>query len=132
MKEIDPIGLHEDLKARVRRYLLTSLPISERFPLLRKQAQKALSEPDKLVKGPFVEALPDFPKGRSLQDHVKAGLLHEGFSRLKAAEFTRKLHQHQDQAIEAIVAKQHNVVVATGTGSGKTECFLYPIIDRLL
>ncbi len=132
MKEIDPIRLHEDLKARVRRYLLTSLPISDRFPLLRAQAEKALSEPDKLVKGPFVEALPDFPKGKSLQDHVEAGLLHEGFSRLKATEFTRKLHQHQDQAIEAIVGKQHNVVVATGTGSGKTECFLYPIIDRLL
>ena len=132
MKEIDPVRLHEDLKERVGRYLLTSLPISERFPLLRKQAEKVLSEPDKLVKGPFVEALPDFPKGGSLQDHVEAGLLHEGFSRLKPAEFTRKLHEHQDQAIQAIGGKHHNVVVATGTGSGKTECFLYPIIDQLL
>ncbi len=131
MKEIDPIQLHEDLKERVQRYLLTSLPISDRFPLLRKQAESALSEPDKLVKGPFVEALPDFPKSRSLQDHVEAGLLHEGFSQLKPAEFTRKLHQHQDQAIEAVVGKHQNVVVATGTGSGKTECFLYPIIDQL-
>src|SRR4051812_19213742 len=122
MKEIDPIRLHDDLKARLRRYLLTSLPISERFPLLRKQAEIALSEPDKLIKGPFVEALPDFPKGKSLQEHVSAGLLHEGFSRLKPAEFTRQLHQHQDQAIEAIVPKGKNVVVATGTGSGKTEC----------
>jgi len=132
MKEIDPIQLHEDLKARVRRYLLTALPISDRFPLLRQQAEKALAEPDKLIKGPFVEALPDFPKGKSLQDHVGAGLLHEGFSRLKPTEFTRPLHQHQDQAIEAVVEKHHNIVVATGTGSGKTECFLYPIIDQLL
>jgi ATP-dependent helicase YprA (DUF1998 family) len=132
MKEIDPIRLHEDLKDRVRRYLLTSLPISERFPLLRKEAEKALSAPDKLIKGPFVEALPDFPKGKSLQDHVESRLLHEGFSRLKPAEFTRQLHQHQDRALEAVVGKHHNVVVATGTGSGKTECFLYPIIDQLL
>lgn len=132
MNEIDPIRLHEDLNERVRRYLLTSLPISERFPLLRAKAENALSEPDKLVKGPFVEALPDFPKGRSLQDHVEAGLLHEGFCRLKPSEFTRKLHMHQDQALEAIVGKHHNVVVATGTGSGKTECFLYPIVDQLL
>jgi ATP-dependent helicase YprA (DUF1998 family) len=132
MKEIDPIRLHEDLDQRVRRYLLTSLPISERFPALRKEAQKALAEPDKLVKGPFVEALPDFPKRRSLRDFVEAKLLHEGFSRLRSAEFTRKLHEHQDRAIEAIVAKGQNIVVATGTGSGKTECFLYPIIDHLL
>lgn len=132
MKDIDPIQLHEDLKARVRRYLLTSLPISDRFPNLRKEAERALSEPDKLIKGPFVEALPDFPKGKSLQDHVEAELLHEGFSRLREAEFTRKLHLHQDQAIEAVVGKKQNVVVATGTGSGKTECFLYPIINQLL
>ncbi len=132
MKEIDPIRLHEDLRDRVRRYLLTSLPISERFPQLRKEAENALSQTDKLIKGPFVEALPDFPKGESLQDKVKKGILHEGFSRLRPSEFTRKLHQHQDQAIDSIVEKQQNVVVATGTGSGKTECFLYPIIDQLL
>jgi len=28
--------------------------------------------------------------------------------------------------------RARNVVVATGTGSGKTECFLYPILDALL
>ena len=132
MKDIDPIRLHDDLKARVRRYLLTSLPISDRFPHLREEAERALSEPDRLIKGPFVEALPDFPKGKSLEDHVKAGLLHEGFSRLKPSEFTRKLHLHQDQAIQAVVDEKRNVVVATGTGSGKTECFLYPIINQLL
>lgn len=132
MKEIDPIRLHDDLRERVRRYLLTSLPISGRFPLLRKEAELVLSGHDKLIKGPYVEALPDFPKGKSLQDHVKSGLLHEGFSRLRDVEFTRKLHQHQNQAIESIVGKHKNVVVATGTGSGKTECFLYPIIDQLL
>ncbi len=132
LKEIDPIRLHEDLKERVRRYLLTSLPISDRFPVLRAEAEKALSAQDKLVKGPFVEAMPDFPKGKSLKDHVGSGLLHEGFSQLRSVEFERKLHKHQDDAIKAIVGGQQNVVVATGTGSGKTECFLYPIIDHLL
>jgi len=132
MKEIDPLRLHEDLEARVRRYLLTTLPINERFPILRKAAQTALAQADKLVKGPFVEALPDFPKGRSLKDYVESGLLHEGFSGLKPAEYCRKLHQHQDAALTSVVKDGHNLVVATGTGSGKTECFLYPIIDRLL
>jgi ATP-dependent helicase YprA (DUF1998 family) len=132
MNEIDPIRLHEDLEQRLQRYLLTTLPISDRFPLLRKAAQSALSEPNKMVKGPFVEALPDFPKGSSLENHVQTGLLHEGFNRLKPEEFKRKLHKHQDLALEAVVKNQQNIVVATGTGSGKTECFLYPIIDRLL
>ncbi len=132
MNEIDPIKLQEELQSRVRRYLLTSLPISERFPFLRAEAEQALAQTDKLVKGPFIEALPDFPKGRSLKELVTAGLLHEGFGQLKPAEYTRPLHQHQETAIHAIAGKRQNVVIATGTGSGKTECFLYPIIDQLL
>ena len=38
---------------------------------------------------------------------------------------------HQQQVFEAVKAGQH-VLVATGTGSGKTESFLYPIVDDLL
>ena len=43
----------------------------------------------------------------------------------------RRLHKHQEQAIRA-AASGGNYLVATGTGSGKTESFLYPIIDFLL
>jgi ATP-dependent helicase YprA (DUF1998 family) len=41
------------------------------------------------------------------------------------------MYLHQQQVFEAVKAGQH-VLVATGTGSGKTESFLYPIIDDLL
>ncbi|HKM52384.1 MAG TPA: DEAD/DEAH box helicase, partial [Isosphaeraceae bacterium] len=37
---------------------------------------------------------------------------------------------HQQQVFESVKAGEH-VLVATGTGSGKTESFLYPIIDDL-
>jgi ATP-dependent helicase YprA (DUF1998 family) len=30
------------------------------------------------------------------------------------------------------IAKRQSTLVSTGTGSGKTECFLYPIISRCL
>ena len=43
---------------------------------------------------------------------------------------TRPLHAHQEQAIRKVAAGR-NVVVATGTGSGKTESFLVPILDAL-
>ncbi len=132
MKEIDPLQLHDDLKQRVLRYLLTALPISERFSKVRQVAGKTLSEPDKLVKGPFVEALPDFPKGKSLKQLVESGSLHEGFSKLSQEEYGRPMHLHQQHAVEAVASNGQNVIVATGTGSGKTECFLYPIIDSLL
>jgi ATP-dependent helicase YprA (DUF1998 family) len=41
------------------------------------------------------------------------------------------LYGHQETAIRSIVAGQ-NTLISTGTGSGKTECFLYPIISKAL
>ncbi|MBO4541054.1 MAG: DEAD/DEAH box helicase, partial [Bacilli bacterium] len=41
------------------------------------------------------------------------------------------LYRHQIEAIER-VEKGHSIVVTTGTGSGKTECFLYPILDQII
>jgi ATP-dependent helicase YprA (DUF1998 family) len=47
-------------------------------------------------------------------------------------EFQRALHRHQEQSLEILIKNRQHLVVATGTGSGKTECFLYPILDSLL
>ena len=41
------------------------------------------------------------------------------------------MYLHQEQVFEAVKAGQH-VLVSTGTGSGKTESFVYPITDDLL
>src|SRR5262249_34828855 len=47
-----------------------------------------------------------------------------------------KLREHQAQALTVSLARdgspERNVVVTSGTGSGKTECFLLPIFARLL
>jgi hypothetical protein len=42
----------------------------------------------------------------------------------------RPLYLHQEQAIRK-AAEGRNLVVATGTGSGKTECFLLPVLSAL-
>lgn len=131
-QEVDPIRLQDNLSERMKRYLLTALPISERFPNIGKQAQAYLSQDDVLVKGPYLEGIPDFPKGESIENLVKEGVLHDGFSALDPKVFSRSLHKHQENAIRASVVDKSNIVVATGTGSGKTECFLYPLIQRLL
>src|SRR5262249_22184164 len=51
-------------------------------------------------------------------------------SLLAAIDGDRALYAHQEEAIKR-VAEGRNIVVATGTGSGKTECFLYPILLHL-
>ena len=131
-QEIDPIALQRNLQERMQRYLLTALPISRRFPKLRQQAADYLKQPDVIMKGPFLEAIPDFPKGCTLQELVAEGLLHEGFSSLGETIFSRKLHKHQEDVLRRVCGGGENVVVATGTGSGKTECFLFPLINELL
>jgi ATP-dependent helicase YprA (DUF1998 family) len=134
MIEQNPITLGRTLEETIRRYLQASLPVSLKHPRLREQITAALREKDRLVKGPFVEALTDFVKDSSIKE-LAAGnprLLHVDFSKLSANEFERPLHQHQSNALQAVIGQGQNVIVATGTGSGKTECFLYPILDSLL
>jgi ATP-dependent helicase YprA (DUF1998 family) len=134
MNETNPITMGRNLETSVRRYLRSALPISRNYPKLAGEIDWLLNQPELLMKGPFVEALPDFHKTGSVQVLAtgRAPLLHRDFVGLTESEFTRPLHQHQAEALQAIVGEQRNVVVATGTGSGKTECFLYPILDALL
>ena len=48
------------------------------------------------------------------------------------APIDRPLYKHQVEAIKASVIDEKDVVVTTGTGSGKTECFLLPIFSYLI
>ena len=134
MLEANPIEMGKDLERAIRGYLKSALPVSRNYPQLAAEIERHLCQPGRLLKGPFVEALPDFQKGGSLHALATGGasLLHRDFEKLPDNEFTRPLHKHQGEALQVIVGEQRNVVVATGTGSGKTKCFLYPILDALL
>jgi ATP-dependent helicase YprA (DUF1998 family) len=132
MNEIDPMVLERDLRERLRSYLLTTLPIHGRFPKLRERFETLLARDYQLISGPFVEAISDFEKGKSLADLVGGGLANGALSDLGPSEFARPMHKHQEEAFIAITRQHANTVIATGTGSGKTECFLYPILHTLL
>ena len=128
----DPIGTSNKIRATYVNYLKTIVaPTNES---LRAGLDYAIdSESGNLVKGPYVQVMPGYQKGRSIADLVTAGILSEEFLTLDSAEVpvSRPLYVHQATAIE----KAHlgrNLVVATGTGSGKTESFLFPILDHLL
>ncbi len=49
---------------------------------------------------------------------------------MQAAGFTRALYEHQVAAVSA-AATGNTVILSAGTGSGKTEAFLIPLLDRL-
>lgn len=63
-----------------------------------------------------------------MSDLVAEGVLHPFMPNL--IPFPH-LYGHQEKAIRAI-AGGRTTLISTGTGSGKTECFLYPAISRCL
>ena len=131
MPDTNPISFSQDLKTVLARYIATTLPISRRYSKLGREF-RLLLEQEQLVQGPYVEALPDFEKGKPLAQLLKkaGGFLHDGLGLLPTAN--RPLHLHQEMALRHAIVDQESFLTATGTGSGKTETFLFPIAHDLL
>lgn len=74
-----------------------------------------------------VEAI---PKRRARYGHL-ADPLPESLQQALAGQGIRRLYVHQAEAIKAARAGE-NLVVVTGTASGKTYCYLLPVLESLL
>ncbi|MBN1887185.1 MAG: DEAD/DEAH box helicase [Thermoflexales bacterium] len=129
---IHPLQTTSLIRDSYLRYLKTIYPFQDQD--LRDQFWQALETPGLLVKGPLLEASPPFKTGRSIEELIEAGILHPEFRALcsDALPLKRPFYLHQDQGIEKVAHGGRNMIVATGTGSGKTEMFLIPILDHLL
>ncbi|RLB04403.1 MAG: hypothetical protein DRG83_04840 [Deltaproteobacteria bacterium] len=124
------LKLSQEIVERYRRYLLTTFAF--RDPTLRAAFENVLNR-ESLSRGPYVEATPPFRRGLKPSALFRELFgnefpLDEGF--VKALYGDRPLYKHQEIAIRKVV-KGQNIIVATGTGSGKTEAFLYPILLHL-
>ena len=114
--------------------------ISTTFHFRNQNLQKKLVEElEKTVSnGPFVEIKDSFISGKSIEEMIADGKLSPFFRDLEKNKkypsklpISRPLYLHQEKSIEKIVAGK-NVVVSTGTGSGKTNCFMIPVINELM
>jgi hypothetical protein len=130
-ENIDAIAAADEIKAAYRRYIQSQL--AARDPKMDSALRAAIDTTPMLDKGPYLEATPPYAPGRSLRELVDNDVLASGFVNLASAALPldRPLYVHQEQAIRKVAAGR-NVVVATGTGSGKTESFLLPILDSLV
>ena len=129
---LHPIKTTQKIEDAYKRYLKTIYPF--RNEELRQAYWQKLDEPQRLVKGPLLEASPPFRSERSINDLVQEDVLHPSFETLCTRDtipFDRPLYVHQEKAIRNVVEREQNLIVATGTGSGKTESFLIPILDHL-
>jgi len=96
---------------------------------LRESFSRAL-EKEKIHKGPYLEATPNFSEGASFRNLCESHFTGNVGPLLTGVQSDRPLYRHQEEAVRAYFANR-NFVVATGTGSGKTEAFLYPILLHL-
>lgn len=127
---LNPISTTERIKKDYTDYLNSMFYFQDEK--LVAQAKKILCEEGKFVKGPFIEITQPFITGHSIRKLIEEGVLSEEFHHLdKSFPVERDLYIHQEQAIKKVVAGR-NIIVATGTGSGKTECFLLPIINEFM
>ncbi|MFT6533946.1 MAG: plasmid stabilization system protein ParE [Limimaricola cinnabarinus] len=131
MTDLDPNSFRTHLNDTLSRFVSTSSPINEiRAPRLAEELRARIGDLT-FVKGPYVEMLPDFEKGRPMSQLCADGVLDPAWRRFEANAspvWNRPLHAHQ----EAALLRDENFLVATGTGSGKTESFLYPLINSIL
>lgn len=127
---INPLSITQLISIRYLNYLQTTFQINN--PELEEQFKVTLSNHE-LIKGPIIEATPPFKKGVTIQQLMEEGILSPLFNSInqKALPVTRNLYLHQEQAIRKSIKNNRNIVVATGTGSGKTEIFMITILNYL-
>lgn len=126
----NPILASQHINESYRDYMKSSFYIGD-----EEFREAYFAELDKLdfANGPYLECVDAFAQGKSLEQLVEDGLLSPSFKKLlgeDSSQYKRPLYQHQEHALRVAIADM-NMVVTTGTGSGKTECFLYPVLQHL-
>ncbi|MEY2699709.1 MAG: hypothetical protein RIQ52_464, partial [Pseudomonadota bacterium] len=113
-----PSLLAHDIRQGLKHYLLTAYEPSDAF--FHGIMSRFVSETDGWLKGPYLQIGLPFHAGES-GSHFFSGFATE-----------KPGYRHQEAAWQTL-SSQHgasHALVATGTGSGKTECFLYPVLDH--
>lgn len=127
---LNPVVFTEKIVRSFLRYQLTAYPFADERLLEQMRGLLSLdaTRNSPLLKGPFVSVSRPFRRGAAVDQLIAEGVFHPHMRQRIPAEITH-VYGHQDEAIRAIHAGQ-TTLVSTGTGSGKSECFLYPITSK--
>ena len=129
---INPIVYTEKVVRSFLKYQLTTYPFAD--PRLHDQLRNELSldhvRQTSLLRGPYVSLSRGFRVGASVDELISDGVFHPHMKQI-IPDYITNVYGHQEKAIRSVHSGQ-TTLVSTGTGSGKTECFLYPIISKCL
>lgn len=126
----------KQLHAALRDYIEATYHISA--PALIEQRKRLLNRAGIIHQVPYIESTPRYRAGTRFEDMKglpPAAL--EIYSKLSVADGTLPVilydppYKHQSEAIQSSLIDSKNLLIMTGTGSGKTEAFLLPILGKL-
>lgn len=141
---VDPIGALNKIKENYSRYFNTFYRFNDSD--LEEKKRKAFANPEGKVayREPYVEMLPEYQScGKLLGDYIANDPdLSQAFLNFpEYAEFIKrglmdyKPYQHQVDMLKSAyvgINGKHNTIITSGTGSGKTESFMLPLLASLL
>lgn len=123
------------IREALRDYIEATYHVGD--PDLVAQRRALLEAEGVLHRAPYIESTPRYRTDRSFASLDLTDAASELFAILSAPpDGQRPLvfdppYTHQSTALEAVTRDHRSLVVSTGTGSGKTETFLLPILAKL-
>lgn len=123
------------IRAELQDYIEATYHVGD--PALVGQRRVLLEQEGVLFREPYIESTPRYTVTRPFAELEIPGPAQTLLQEMAhpRGERARLLHDppyaHQAEALEATIRDGYSLVVTTGTGSGKTESFLLPILAKL-
>lgn len=133
----NPIKIWRGLREIYLKYIDSGLPLIRKE--LIQERRKLYEQGAAICQPPIIELVPSYEEVATLSEVCRLNSIDLDFAQFaKQGLFSdignieRKLYKHQKEAVEYAVKDRKHIVATTGTGSGKTECFLLPVIADLI
>lgn len=118
-------------------------PFDLRYDDLVAERRDLLNRDGRIYRSPILEPIAKYEKCGAPFGDICTDILQRDWQPSEIADVTdflelglfprhRDPFTHQRDSFEEVVANKGDVIVTTGTGSGKTECFFLPIIGELV
>ena len=133
--ELTIVETIQQMQSALQDYIEATYHISH--PTLVRQRQEILRNSGVIHQRPYLESTPRYKTGKAFEDLGLDPAVLEVFASVSQADgdLNRLIfdppYDHQAVSTKLSLVDGRSLVVMTGTGSGKTECFLLPILGKL-